>query len=181
MKAVYAITSVLMVVAFLTIVPNVGLSDSTEEETSHEGVTHLNVRVGNLVHLMSLCMPNDNSLNNQFFYDRVESAPFSIPEGFSFVVTDVIVVPNCGGEVPVGQNFFTIAVVEGPLGREFRLFLARFSGQDGRHFPFTGGIAYPAGVVPRPRNTPSSSGNVEIQLLGYFIRGTALAPGEPRF
>jgi hypothetical protein len=166
-------------VAFLTIIPNVGLSEDTEGETSQESVTHLNVRVRDLVNLVSFCIPNDNSLNNQFYYDRQQPAPFSIPEGFSFVVTDIIVTPNCAGDVPFEASFFTLAQVEGPLA--VRFFLAQFSGQDVRHFTFTGGIAYPAGAVPRPRNTMSSSGPVELQLLGYFIRGTALTPGQPRF
>ena len=168
MKAAHATISLLMAVVFLTIVPNMGLSQ-----------THLNVRVRDLVNLVSFCISNDNRFDNQFYYDRQFQAPFSIPEGFSFVVTDIIVTPNCAGGVPFEESFFTFALVEGPHANRF--FRAKFFGQDVRHFTFTGGIAYPAGAIPRPRNTDLSSGSVELQLLGYFISGTALTPGEPRF
>lgn len=177
MKAAYAITSLLTVIAFLTIVPTIALSEDTEEDASRERVTHLNVRVRDLINLESFCITNDNSSNNQFYYDRV--SPFSIPEGFSFVVTDIIVYPDCDKGFPPNPSFFTLALVEDPIVD--RKFTAQFSGKDVKHFSFTGGFAYPAGSIPRPRNTTFSDGRVQIQLLGYFIRGTALTPGKPRF
>jgi hypothetical protein len=39
---------------------------------------------------------------------------------------------------------------------------------------------YLSGVVPRPRNTTFSGGRTQIQLLGYFVPGTALTPGQPK-
>ena len=186
MKAVYAITSLMIIVLFLSFVPNVALSEDVdtssidrEGEITQGRITHLNVRVGDIVNLESFCIPNDNSLDNQFYYDRQINAPFSIPEGFSFVVTDIIVYPDCRRGFPPDPSYFTLALVEEPIVD--RKFTAQFSGKDVRNFSFTGGFAYPAGSVPRPRNTTFSGDSTQIQLLGYFIRGTALAPGKPRF
>jgi hypothetical protein len=49
------------------------------------------------------------------------------------------------------------------------------------HYALNGGIAYPSGTELVPVNFPDSAGNIEIQLLGYFVEGDALALGAPRF
>jgi hypothetical protein len=119
MKAMYSPNfASVMFVSFLTLVSNPVLSKDT---------THLNVEVENLINLESFCMNNDNSSDNQFFYDRQSQSPFSIPKGFSFVVTDIIVFPNC---ISSGQNesFFTLVLVEDP--QVVRKFTAQFSGTD---------------------------------------------------
>ncbi len=52
---------------------------------------HLNAPQRKMVFLSSFTIPNDNSGGHQFFYDRQPTAPFSVPQGWSFIVTDIIV------------------------------------------------------------------------------------------
>jgi hypothetical protein len=51
--------------------------------------------VGELVNVESFCI--DNEINNdvRFYYDRRLESPFVIPEGYSFVVTDIVAYPAC--------------------------------------------------------------------------------------
>ena len=51
--------------------------------------THLNGTSRQIVWLSTECLPNDNS-SDSFFYDRDRRAPFTVPKGFSFVITDII-------------------------------------------------------------------------------------------
>lgn len=180
MKAMDALISLLAFVALLTFVPKTALSqnmEGTSQRDKEQAITHLNVKVKNLVSLESFCIINDNN-PQEFFYDREGNAPFSIPNGFSFVVTDIIVKPDCD-RLRLDPDFPTLVVVESP--QSVRSFGAQFFGTETKHYALTGGIAYPAGSTPQLRNTTFSGGLVGVQLLGYFIEGTALSPGQPRF
>lgn len=140
--------------------------------------THLNVNIGEIVSLESFCILNDNSLTNQFYYDRQASAPFVIPAGYSFVVTDIVAQPSCD-VAPGDPTDFYLALVEGP--QAVRKYTLQFRGDEIVQYTLNGGITYPSGFEPRPRNTTSSAGRIQIQLLGYFVEDDALAPGAPRF
>ncbi len=145
---------------------------------SSGSITHLNVRVGELVSLESFCILNDNSSDNEFYYDRNGSSPFVIPAGYSFVVTDIIAKPACAIVAGDPDDFY-LALVEGP--QSARSYTIRLRGDEVVQYTLNGGIAYPSGNEPRPRNTAFSAERIEIQLLGYFVEGDALAPGAPRF
>ena len=56
-------------------------------------MTHLNVPVKNMVNLVTMQLPKDNS-SNPFYYDRQGTAPFSVPKRCAFVITDVFVNPE---------------------------------------------------------------------------------------
>lgn len=177
-------TSCALMFAALVLAPGVVFSQATPEDLvgvnkdrKQDDVTHLNVPVNKLVSVESFCILNDNSLTQRFYFDRQLSAPLSIPKGYSFVVTDIIVDPDCAGSVVANPAAPTLAIVEGPLA--VRHFGAKFFGKDIKHYALTGGIAYSSTNVPRPRNTTFSETRVEIQLLGYFVRGAAPEPGEP--
>lgn len=145
---------------------------------SRRSITHLNVNVREIVSLESFCISPDNGINNKFYYDRQHSRPFAIPEGYSFVVTDIIAHPACY----IGQgnsNDFYLALVEGPAA--VRSFTIKLRGDAVKHYALNGGITYTSGNEPRPRNTSFSANRMEIQVLGYFVIGNALDPGEPRF
>ena len=94
------------------------------------------------------------------------------------MVTDIIVFPGCDLTAHPDPNFITLALVEDPM--VIRKFTASFFGLETKHYSLTGGLAYPSGVVPRPRNTTFSGGRTQIQLLGYSVPGAALTPGRPK-
>src|SRR4030095_13705752 len=75
-------------------------------------ITHLNVRVGEIVNLESNCIPADNSLSHRFFYDGPGLNQFVIPQGYSFVVTDIIAHPSCA--ISGNPTDLYLALVEDP-------------------------------------------------------------------
>src|SRR5262245_10307448 len=91
------VTTCLLIAVSSTMFAPTVLSQGSQGNTTDPPSTHLNVPVKDIVNLESFCIANDNSLTNQFYYDRQLNAPFSIPHGFSFVVTDITVFPNCDG------------------------------------------------------------------------------------
>jgi hypothetical protein len=138
--------------------------------------THLNVKVNELVSLETFVVPNDNSGDSLFYYDRQSSSPFTIPTGYSFVVTDIIMDPETVG---VDDNKFYLVLVETDI--TVRKFTARFKGTDTRHYTLTGGLVFPEEYEPTARNTTFSSTGINVQILGYFVKGKGLNPGQPRF
>ena len=134
-------------------------------------ITHLNVRVGEIVNLESECYLPDNT-QQPLTLDR-SLVPFQIPKGHSLVVTDIIALPFCGGHfVPEGRWF---AVLEGQQG--LRGFEIGFRGDSTVHYALNGGIAYSSDNVPviRVIESPNpSTARLEVQVLGYFVRGNAL-------
>jgi len=130
-------------------------------------MTHLDVPVRHLVNLVTMQLPKDNS-SNPFYYDRQATAPFGVPKRCAFVITDVFVNPEITSYA-AGQFYLVLVTVDG--GRSITI----------------GGLVVPAPGVPTPgtkgvvaRNTTYSSGPVEVQLLGYFVKNASgLGVGQP--
>ncbi len=145
--------------------------DQLEAQAASASITHLNVEVGELRYLSSYCLNNDNSLTDKFYFDR-SSNELAIPEGYSFVVTDVFAFPG-GCPTLASTSDRWLAVIDGP-----RTFVIQFRGDSMQHYPLSGGLAYAHGDEPAPRNTGSSSGSLQITLIGYFVEGDAPSYGE---
>lgn len=143
--------------------------------------THLNVEPRQMVELTSMTIAPNNSTGNLFFYDRDASAPFQVPKGWSFVVTDIIMYPSPVSEGPIpSPSRFVLAVVSFTNGGE-RNFQTAIEGDGTRHFPLSGAFVVPAGHAPQFRNTTFSNSHAEAQLLGYFVHAPGLAPGQVVF
>jgi len=141
-------------------------------------MTHLNVPIGQITNLVTMQLPKDNHAQ-PFYFDRNAAAPFTTPAGFSFVITDVIVNPEVTN-FAAGQFYLVVVTVDGARSLAIRC--------DGRsaHLALVGGLAVPDQNGPPPgggvtaRNTTFSSGPVEVQLLGYFVKvDAATAVGKP--
>lgn len=138
-------------------------------------MTHLGVSVDRLVNLVTFQLKNDNS-SQPFYYDRQQAAPFDkIPKGFSFVITDIIVNPECTG-FDANQFFLVVVTIDG--GRSFEI---RCDGHTA-HYSLTAGLVIPEKVSVNgakrldARNTTFSKGPVQVQVLGYFVE---VASGLP--
>ncbi len=142
-------------------------------------MTHLHVPVDHLVNLVTMQVPKDNTAQ-VFYYDRQPAAQFSVPAGYSLVITDVIVNPQVTS-FTAGQFFLVVITADG--GRSLTV---RSDGHT-RHIALTAGLVVPDPNTPSPgskgldvRNTTFSSGPVEVQLLGYLIKqATGLGVGNP--
>ena len=143
-------------------------------------LTHLNVPVGQIVFLSTMCVAPTN-VRRPFFYDRSESLPFAVPNGFSFVITDLIL-EHCSVD-PETTNQQTLAILD--IGHGSRFFSAGFLGAETKHYPFAGGLVVPegtevAGRVVGGRDTAHlASTAIEFKVLGYFVQGHGLAENEP--
>jgi hypothetical protein len=135
---------------------------------------HLGVAPNRIVNLRTFGVPNDNSGGALFYYDRDSFSPFSVPEGYSFVVTDVFILPDVGSLADNQQMFVYV-----DLGG--RSFAAQYASAEIRHFALAGGLVVPGGATPTARNTTYSTHSCDVQMLGYFVRAEALASGEPAF
>lgn len=177
MNVVRARLAVLVLFACTSSVAISGAQKTGQSAQYDKRTTHLNVRVGEIVNLETFCLPNDGT-SGLFWYDR-SSVPFDIPQGHSFVVTDIIAQPFCTGSPDPDARWHL--VVEGSLGRSFEV---AFRGDSIVHYALSGGIAYTSDNVPAVRTIRDpalSTGSIEIQVLGYFVKGNALAPSTPRF
>jgi hypothetical protein len=56
-------------------------------------MTHLRVEINRIINIQTLNLPKDNT-SQPFYYDRQPGSPFSVPAGFSFVITDIIIQPE---------------------------------------------------------------------------------------
>jgi len=123
-------------------------------------------------------LPNNNAAQH-FYFDRQSTAPFKVPPGYSFVITDVLVNPEVTSFV-TSQFYLVVVTVDGGRSVTVR--------SDGRtaHLALSTGLVVPEPSTPSPgskgldvRNTTFSSGPVEVQLLGYFVRvATGLGVGK---
>ena len=134
-------------------------------------ITHLNIRVREMVTLDTFCIAQDGR-THRLFIDR-SSKPLEIPVGYSFVVTDINVYPAfCSGSAdPTTPWFF---MLEGPSGRYFQVV---FRGDTTMHYGLTGGLAYASDNVPAVRMNQGSefnTGLLDVQVLGYFVKGNAM-------
>lgn len=141
------------------------------------GKTHVGVPVHQIVHLETFNVDNDNSGGDIFYYDRQVNAPFSVPEGFSFIVTDLFVDPATVG---VDDSKYYLTVVN-LTAQGIRTYTAAFGGTDTHHVRFTGGMVIPGGTEPTARNTTSSATDVGVRMIGYFVKGNGLGGGVPAF
>ncbi|HEX4543310.1 MAG TPA: hypothetical protein VH114_09085 [Candidatus Acidoferrum sp.] len=130
-------------------------------------MTHLGVSVDRLTNLVTMQLKNDNT-SQPFYFDRQAPAPFSIPTGFCFIITDVFVNPEITSFT--GSQFYLV-VVTADGGRSITV---RCDGRTA-HLRLTAGLIVPGPKTPSPgskgldaRNTTFSTGPVEVQLLGYF-------------
>ena len=137
--------------------------------------THLGIRSRNIVHLVTTnCVHNDNT-SATYSYDRDPRAPFAaVPKGFSFVITDIIIDPFCLTEPNDTDRFFVVVTVG-----QGRTFTAGFVGAETKHYALAGGLVIPEGENVDARNLPSSSNLVDVELIGYFVRGRGLGVGQP--
>ncbi len=133
--------------------------------------THLGVRPSEIVSLESFTLPTDNT-PYPLYYDGIGISPFSVPQGYSFVVTDLFIQPN---DFTATDDYFVVLNV-GPGGS--RRFMAETADLKQLHFALAGGLVMPSGHAPTVRNTSASSDYCVIQILGYFVKGEALGEGE---
>jgi len=132
-----------------------------------------------IVNLVTMQVPNNNAAQ-PFYFDRQPTAAFSVPSGYSFVITDVFVNPEV---TSFAANQFYLVVVTVDGGRSITI---RSDGHT-RHIVLGSGLVVPAPSTPSPgakgldvRNTTFSTGPVEVQLLGYFARvATGIGVGQP--
>jgi hypothetical protein len=174
------INALLMGLVMFVATTSVAMSQDSKSSISvhpDKRTTHLNVRVGEIINLETFCLTNDGT-TNELFYDR-STNPLQIPQDHSFVVTDIIAQPFClGGASP---DAVWHVLLQGPLARNFEI---RFRGDSIVHYALSGALAYTSDNVPEVRtirDASLSTGGIEIQVLGYFVRGDALAPEAPRF
>jgi hypothetical protein len=136
-------------------------------------LTHLNGTSRQIVQLSTLCLQNDN-FPKSFLYDRQVPAPFTVPMGSSFVITDINIVPFCQVLPNPNDRFLVVVTIGGA-----RTFTAGFIGAVTQHYSLTGGLVIPEGASLDARNTTFSSTETDVELLGYFVRGAGLNVGEP--
>ena len=133
-----------------------------------------------IVNVSSFTIANDNSGGHKFYYDRQYPRVFSIPKGWSFVVTDIIVYASpVQGPIP-DPNRYILAVVSFTNGGG-RHFIASFLNDTTMHYPLSGGYVIPSGHTPEFRNTTFSTSHAEANFLGYFVKGNGLDAGESVF
>ena len=141
-------------------------------------MTQGNISVETIANLLTMQLTNNNTAQ-PFYFDRQATAPFAVPPGYSFVITDVIINPQVTS-FAAGQFFLVVVTADG--GRSITV------QSDGHmtHLALASGLVVPAPSTPSPgakglsgRNTTFSTGPVEIQLLGYFVRvATGLGVGQ---
>lgn len=142
-------------------------------------MSQIAISVETIANLVTMQLANSNT-SQPFYFDRQPGAPFKVPAGYSFVITDVIVNPQVTS-FAAGQFFLVVLTVDG--GRSITV------QSDGHmtHLALASGLVVPAPSTHSPgskgleaRNTTFSTGPVEVQALGYFVRvATGLGVGQP--
>jgi hypothetical protein len=132
---------------------------------------HIGAKLGEILNLETDFVPNDGTTAVPFTFDG-NGPNFTVPDGFSFVVTDVNFVGFGGGA------FGDVYSVNVRLSQDGdRNLPARFLGAAHAR-SFTTGYVVPPGVTPTVLNNPASIGGVLVQMQGYLVKGTGLAPNE---
>jgi hypothetical protein len=140
-------------------------------------MTHLGESVDRIVNLVTSQLKNDNQ-SQPFYYDGDVRAPFDVPKGFSFVITDLIVNP---ATISFSSNQFFLVVITIDGVRYFEI---RTDGHTA-HYPLSGALIIPEKNTTSAkrlevRNTTFSTGPVEAQILGYFVEvASGSAVGKP--
>jgi hypothetical protein len=147
--------------------------------TSKCDCTHLNVHQRKIVHLVTRPIPADNTGGHLFFYDETNTG-FSVPKGWSFLVTDIFVWASpLQGPIPNPNRF--IAAVINFDNQGDRIFEAAVLTDATGHVPLSGAYVIPAAHTPTFRNTTFSTSHAKARLLGYFVQGDGLQPGKTPF
>jgi hypothetical protein len=132
--------------------------------------THVGVEVGRLAVLQTNQV--HSGVPSTLYYDGFWNAPFSVPEGYAFVATELIFNPVPGGTIEPVVNGYMI--VDGFLRYPIQ--------QEGRGMTAHG---LGSGIVFRPGNNPtvyaysSNVGSFEVTITGYFVEGEARPAGLP--
>jgi hypothetical protein len=142
--------------------------------------THLRVHQKAIVNVASLAIPPDNTSGHRFYYDRQGGAPFSVPQGWCFIVTDITVAAAPMQPPMPDPDRYILATVSLTNGGE-RCFNASVLHDVTAHYQLGGALVIPGGHTPEFRNTMFSTSHAEARLLGYFLKGEALQPGESFF
>ena len=134
------------------------------------GKTHVAVPVGQILNLVSEVAPNDNSGGHGFMFDNL-GPPFTVPNGFSFVATDMQIHTVTG----VAPTDHFLVVIE--IGGGSRFFDADYFGAAFYH-SFQTGFVVPSGTTPTVRNSTGTA-PVSVQLQGYLVKGSGLPVNAP--
>lgn len=131
---------------------------SSDERAS---MTHLGVPVTRILSLESggARTPDDDA---RFFIDGPSSGagPFSVPEGWSLVVTDISV----HGPLVVNDMNLPVTVLFSESGH--RRFSTHVHVRESCHHRLGAGIVVPSGASPRVR---APADEIMVQLLGYLV------------
>jgi hypothetical protein len=117
---------------------------------------------------MSNAPPN----NAQTFNYDLGGTAFTVPMGFSFVITDII-----AGQCALVANFTNSYLVDVAIGTGSRHSVAAFTGHVPQHYALTGGLVVPEFNLLYARNILSPG--VIVEVLGYFVRGPGLQEAHP--
>jgi hypothetical protein len=142
--------------------------------------THLRVHPKSIVNAASLAIPPDNTPGHRFYYDRQGGALFFVPDGWCFIVTDITVAAAPMQPPMPDPDRYILATVCFTNGGE-RHFNASVLHDVTAHYQLGGAFVIPGGHTPEFRNTTFSTSHAEARLLGYFLKGDALLPGESFF
>jgi hypothetical protein len=135
--------------------------------------THVGVPPRQILNLESDSLPNDNSGGHTLNYDS-SGEVFVVPQGFSFVATDVAIQVGTANPAPTDAYGVVMNFDNGGS----RTYIARFFGE-GFYQHFATGYVMPPGTTPTARNGPESANTVTVQIQGYLVKAAGLAANEP--
>ncbi len=108
-----------------------------------------------------------------FFYAQRPQTPFQVPDGFAFVIQDIIMIGQAEPKrLATEGSTIWVRMDDKPL------YEARFIGPM-QHASFTSGLVIPAGKDVSAMNWSFHSYLVEVQLLGCFVDLRGQNAGQP--
>lgn len=131
--------------------------------------THVGVPVDRLVVLQTSQVYS--GVPSGLYYDGFFNAPFSVPEGYAFVATDVIVNPLVGTTEPMVYGYMN---VDG-----FLRYPIQHVGKGMSVHGLGTGLVFRPGNDPRVYAYSSSVGTFQVTITGYFVQGNARPAGVP--
>ncbi len=170
-----ALTLVLSLFGFLALVE--GQGGAVARYQAHPlailpDATHMGVDVDRMYVFETSQVSPQNS-GSSFYVDGYWQSPLTVPVGYSFVVTDVLVRPLLGG-TPGGE------VVHGriDINGYFRFPIQQL-GSDVHSYSLTTGFVLRAGDTPWVNAYSSATNTFFVTIMGYYIEGDARVPGVP--
>jgi hypothetical protein len=137
--------------------------------------THFGVPPSLVVNISTESVPNNNAGGANFYYDRNTLAgPFTVPEGYSFVVTDIFIEP---ADLNAANDYLVVVGLNTGESRSMSIFALE---PEQRHVAFSGAMIMSSGT-PTARNTTFSTTACDVRILGYFVKGEGLDGGESPF